>query len=797
MIAMLRFFTSDLRRNIIKIVCLTLGLAIGFLLVAKVYFEETYDTFFPDSDRLYILTESVEMNGEFREYLKTPGAIAPNLERYAPIVEHATRIVSIFYNDTKVQVDDKTYEVDCINLVDSCFFDVIPTEIISGNPHEVLAVVSSVMIPESLAKKIGKDPVGLELTLPDGNPDIRLTIGGVYKDYPLNSTQENPILLSMESMGRYAAFDGRDNWMGNDMYTSIVKLVKGTDPKDLQPYVTQMLQDNIDKETLDLTNFNIGATPLVGRHISEGAVKTMIWILSLLAVVMLMCAGLNYLLVTIGQIGKRSKEMAIRKCYGTSNAKIFRRVMGESIFFLTLSAGLAILLVFCFSDMCQRLLGYTPGQLLSLGKVWILEVAVCLSILIVTGAIPAWIYCKTPVAHSFSTKVKNRKFWKLTLLSIQFFASSLLICMLVLVMRQYRHISKVDIGLDYENIGVVDMAYIPQSSRTALVNELEKLSSVEDVSSADDDFLSWGSGNNIWIGDDVEKEVNIADLYYANSDIINVMGMKLLEGTTFDESNDSTSHQVIVEERFFDALRKAGANVEKGNIVGTSFNISEHGYEVNGIRNHEYTVCGVVGNMKRGGFEKENSDPRAAVIFPSRQIRGNVYIRFSHLTTESLKEAQEVVDRIITEKERYITPYRDYVLSRTDNVKQFGLAVMVIGISILVIAMIGLVGYTADEVEFRSKEVAIRKVSGYSARQIVKLFIIDILKIALPATILGGIVAIPVGRKWISQFADQATLSPGFNILLVILLLIIIASVVALNTLSIARDNPVRHLHRE
>ena len=74
---MLRFFTSDLRRNITKIICLTIGLAIGFLLVAKIYFEDTYDTFFPDADRIYYVAESVTQNEEYKEYYQTPGATAP------------------------------------------------------------------------------------------------------------------------------------------------------------------------------------------------------------------------------------------------------------------------------------------------------------------------------------------------------------------------------------------------------------------------------------------------------------------------------------------------------------------------------------------------------------------------------------------------------------------------------------------------------------------------------------------------------------------------------------------------
>lgn len=793
---MMRFFISDLRRNIIKIFCLTLGLAIGFLLVAKVYFEETYDTFFPNSDRIYRLTESVDMNGEYREYPKTAGAIAPALKRYSPLVEAATRYCYLSYDCPSIQTENgAVYKDNQIVLADSCFFDVLPTEIIAGNPYEALSVKSSVMIPESLAKKLGDDVLGKELMFAYGDPNIKLIINGIYKDYPLNSTISNAIYVSLNSIGMFM-FDGRENWMGNDMYSSIVRLVPNTDPKDLQPHVTQMLKDNIDKETLEMSNYNISATPLIGYHTSDSSVRTMNWILTLLAVVLLMCAGLNYLLITIGQTGKRSKEMAIRKCYGTSNAKLFGRIMGESVFYLGLSMGLAILIVFCFADTCQQLLGYTPSQLLTTGKVWIVESVVCLVLLFVTGAIPAWIYCRTPVAHSFSVRIRNRKGWKLVLLSVQFFAASLLICILVLTGRQYLHVSSIDMGIEYEKLGHLYILNTPQSTRSTLVNELKKLSCVEGVASADHNFIYGGAGNNVWV-DDYSKQVNVADLYYANGDIIDVTGMKLIEGTTFDEAADSTTHQVIVEEKFIDVLKKIGASVDNDKIVGITFKITEHKYGQNGVENNEFTVCGVVENMKRGGFENDYSDSRAAVIFPTGSIRDNLYIRFNKLTPDNIREAQSVVSRIVTNKEIYVMPYRELVMSLADPVKQFGIAVIVIGITILVIALIGLVGYTADEVQRRSKEVAIRKVTGYSTRQIVKLFITDILKIALPATILGGLTAIPIGRKWISQFSEQTDLMPAFNIVCVILLLIIIVSVVLANTASVARDNPVKYLRRE
>ncbi len=63
---MLRFFRTDMRRNIIKVVCLTLGLSLGFILVAKIFVETTYDAFYPDSDRIYRDRKSTRLNSSHR-----------------------------------------------------------------------------------------------------------------------------------------------------------------------------------------------------------------------------------------------------------------------------------------------------------------------------------------------------------------------------------------------------------------------------------------------------------------------------------------------------------------------------------------------------------------------------------------------------------------------------------------------------------------------------------------------------------------------------------------------------------
>ena len=126
---MIRFFTSDLRRNLIKIFCLTIGLAIGFLLVARVYFEHTYDTCFKNYRHIYRATESAINGDEDHEYHNTAGGIGPALKRYLPQVEVATRYTNMLDRGTLVRTEDgRTFESGGVKMADSCFFRLFETE---------------------------------------------------------------------------------------------------------------------------------------------------------------------------------------------------------------------------------------------------------------------------------------------------------------------------------------------------------------------------------------------------------------------------------------------------------------------------------------------------------------------------------------------------------------------------------------------------------------------------------------------------------------------------------------------
>lgn len=226
----------------------------------------------------------------------------------------------------------------------------------------------------------------------------------------------------------------------------------------------------------------------------------------------------------------------------------------------------------------------------------------------------------------------------------------------------------------------------------------------------------------------MDRHFNVADMYFADKNIAGVLEMKFVEGEIFEEVADSMVNQVIVEERFVDIFKRS-FGIE-GDLIGRRFKISEHG---------EAQIAGIIADMRRGGFGG-GADMRPGVIFAGRRddIRSNLYVRFYDLNPETLKGIQTLLTSLAPEYEPLIYPYKIHVDNIYAPVRQFGTSVMIAGLAIILIALIGLMGYTTDEVERRAREIAIRKVNGTSVGQILRLFCIDILKVAAPSLIFGG-----------------------------------------------------------
>ena len=783
------------QHNFVKILCLALGLAISSVIIAEIYFEQTYDTYFPGWERTYMISEVGTNQDETLKFNQTSGATAQGVKQYAPMVEAATR-TDFFHNDAQCKLENQNVVSANILMADSCFFDVFPQKMLVGNAKQILSQPLSCLIDSETAAKIGGNVVGKHFTLPN-YPGTTFTIYGVFEEFPWGSSLHNiQMILSMPSTPYVYSYDGRDQWVGNDRYSSYIRLAKGHDAKELKPYVNKMREDHFPlKEMKNMgLELNYDFTVLSDVYTQDPYIKKMGWIMSIVAFVLLFTSVMNYLLIIVGNLVSRSREMAVRKCYGAKPKNIHAIIFSEALVHVGLAVVLAALLVFLCKGTIEKFLSAPISTLVLNRGSWIL-VVICLLVLLIGGFVPGWLYNKIPVAIAFRGYNENRNRWKLALLGIQFVISGLLFSLLYIINNQYQLMLSTNPGYDYDNVAIVSVDGINRDQRNQCLAEIKRMPNVKECCSTYHIPLNgYGrSGNMVQKPGDDTNTFNIIDMEGVDDNFFKMMNIPIVQGTFFTERNDSC-RQVIIDERGAEKLIKTWH--WKDGVVGKLITCSGHDDGVNPLK---LTVCGVCRNIRWGDMSADGDDIKEfpVLYFYAAKTAYYMLVKFKELREESLSELQSKVQAMYPNNKVIVKSYASELANQYASQLNFRNGILVAGVVTMIIALFGLVGYTSDEVNRRRKEIAIRKVNGAKVKDILRIFLKDIMKIALPCIIVGDLGAWLIARQWLMSFSEKITMTPLLFIGVTIILLVIIGLSVVINCYKVANSNPVKYLKDE
>ena len=783
------------QHNFVKILCLALGLAISSVIIAEIYFEQTYDTYFPGWERTYLISEVGTNHGETMEFTNTSGATAQGVKQYAPMVEAATS-THYFYDDAQCKMEDQNIVSANIRMADSCFFDVFPQKILIGKAKQILSQPLSCLIDSETAAKIGGNVVGKHFTL-SNYPGTTFTIYGVFEAFPWGSSfHGTQMILSRCSVPYVYSYDGRGQWVGNDSYGSYIRLAKGHDAKELKPYVNKMRQDHFPlKEMKNMgVELNYDFTVLSDVYTQDPYIKKMGWIMSIVAFVLLFTSVMNYLLIIVGNLVSRSREMAVRKCYGAKPKNIHAIIFSEALVHVGLAVVLAAVLVFLCKGTIENFLSAPVSTLVLNRGSWIL-VVICLLVLLIGGFVPGWLYNKIPVAIAFRGYNENRNRWKLALLGIQFVISGLLFSLLYIINNQYQLMLSTNPGYDYDNVAIVSVDGINRDQRNQCLAEIKRMPNVKECCSTYHIPLNgYGrSGNMVQKPGDDTNTFNIIDMEGVDDNFFKMMNIPIVQGTFFTERNDSC-RQVIIDERGAEKLIKTWH--WKDGVVGKLITCSGHDDGVNPLK---LTVCGVCRNIRWGDMSADGDDIKEfpVLYFYAAKTAYYMLVKFKELREESLSELQSKVQAMYPNNKVIVKKYASELANQYASQLNFRNGILVAGIVTMIIALFGLVGYTSDEVNRRRKEIAIRKVNGAKVKDILRIFLKDIMKIALPCIIVGDLGAWLIARQWLMSFSEKITMTPLLFIGVTIILLVIIGLSVIINCYKVANSNPVKYLKDE
>lgn len=782
--------------TITRTISLATGLAFGIILLSEVLYHYSYDSFYPNSNRIFVVIENFRFDkssDKIDSYNRVSGAIGPGLESEVPGIEAATRLnrigPSVFYTD-----DNNSFKGD-FSFADENVFEVLPRPMIVGNPKTILSDPMKCLVSDKIADMIEGDIIGKTIELKD-YPGKILTIAGIFRALPENTNFKYDVLISMVSTGQFM-WDGTNNWMGNDRYYTCVRLKPGVDPESLAPAVRKMQEVHQDIESMEKMQGGLvlkySFSPIKKIHSDD--FREMLILLSAIAFAVLLVSLLNYILLTLSSLIGRSKTSAIFKTYGAKSSDLQMMIFIETIMLFVISLIGAFMIITSIQPSIEAQTGHTITSVLNPFVIWPI-LLVLLLILIFISYLPGHFFSKVPVASVFHESQQKGNKWKLGLLVFQFAGATFVLTVLIISTMQYDKVLNADHGYQSGNIYYGSTSGMVGNKLSTVLNELRALPQVEKVGIGYSLPVEGASGNNVRLPDEEKDLFNTADFYWVDENYFSILNIPVIEGTEF-------SPEACVQNDFL--ISRKGAELLlvntgwKDGVIGKQITLTEHGTN---------TIRGIFQDFTIHSFIEPDLRPAIFSFLPESmmgdRIEKNPSFSFNILV-KTHEGTPADISKKITDIMNLALPYKDAVVKSLNTEKEalyatlggFRSSMFSGSLVVLLITFLGLLGYTVTETSRRSKELAIRKISGASFSDILKIFIRDLELIAIPAVLAGLSLAWLGIGKWMEKFALKTPVHWWILALSGLAILIFVAMVSVLNYIIIANRNPVDALKYE
>jgi putative ABC transport system permease protein len=780
--------------SVINIAGLSLGLACAMLIILYVKDETSYDRFHRNAPNIYHVVRRISHpdGSVFASDGYTGLPQGPQFTAAIPEIKGFVRIQNA-YLDIKKGADINSHFA---LYVDSNFFNVFTFPLLSGNPSTLLKKPNSIVISEDMARsQFGStDIAGRTIEIKQAGVFMPFTVTGVAMNCPINSSIKFDILLpTIFSLTDETA---PESWL-NVFLNTFVVLQPGANAASVEAKMKQVFETRgaesrkiaIEKyRDNDYDQFLL--QPLTAMHLSkeyppidgltDASDPIFSYILSGIALFILLIACINFVNLSIARSIRRAKEIGVRKVIGAGRNQLRLQFLGESFVLCTAAFLLAVALVHFSLPVFNRL----AGKALSLEYLFDLRLLTgYLLLFLATGFLagfyPALVLSNyDPVQTLYRRFVHaGRNYLQRTLVVLQFALASFLIIATFTAWSQFNYLVNKPLGYDDSNLMVVSHWGITPDQVALFRNRFATQPDILGVTSKD---MGW-ENNSIKIdGNDIGYVRETVD-----EEFLPLLKAPIVKGRNFSRAYPSdSSRSILVNETF---ARKAGWKDPIGQQLDLSFDPATP---------ENYTVIGVV---KDYYYQPLNLviKPQIFSIKPGR-VLGNLLVKMRPHTEAANMQMIERAYRSIFPLSSFHFGFKD-----EQNRDQYGMegnwkdVMLFSAIITIFISCIGLFGLTVLATERRTKEIGIRKVLGASAQTIVTLLSKDFLHLVTLSLALAIPLAWIAASKWLANYPNRISLSwplfAGAGMLVITLALLTIS----FQAVRAALSNPILSLHSE
>lgn len=760
----LRTLTRGRGSNIIKTISLTLGLFVGILLFAKIAFELSYNADYEEPENLCVIMSDYTISGMKGDV--SPIVMGPVPRTIGEAFPEEIESTSIIRYDGAYTYyfGENRFNYETL-YADTLFFQTMGITVLQGNVKE-LANPDMIFISDEFAKKAfgNENPIGKTLKK---DKTHEFTVRGVFKQISENNTLRPDAVISFQNILNGGMYFG---WNGGDSFMGVVRLRPGADLEKMNARMDAVIEPYMEFNP-EKNGWGVQYSLSKARdfHLKDPELRMKLMIMFILGFALLLIAALNYVLISISSLTIRAKGIGVHKCNGASTGDVFGMFMYETGIIIGVSLVLVSILVFTFKELIEEILEASLAGLFVWKVMWV-PVLVILFLFIVAGVLPGRMFSRIPVTQVFRHYTESKQGWKRPLLFIQFSGVSFIFGLLCIVIMQYRQVTTFDLGYQTEGLATAHHYFDNREVGRATIANLPM---VEDIAFSWSDIGYGLSGD--FVGDYGGKMLFSTRFNQCDYNYVPLLGIKIKEGKNLDGPG-----QVLVNEEYVRLMRWTDSPIGK-NPQSASF--------------RETVVVGVMEDFVDNSLFIGNQP----VLFAGNaDTQGCIAVRLKAPYKESLKALNEAMKEAFPTNNIEFTYMPDRMMKAYDSTRRFRDMVLLAFASILLITLMGLFGYVNDEVRRRSKEIAIRKVNGAEAYDILSLLSKGIAWIALPSVAIGTVCSYVVGKEWLMQFERfQMNLSVPLYILIAIVILILIFGTVILKSWHIANDDPVNSIKNE
>ena len=778
----MKHFIAILRRYsvamVMNFVGLVLALTAFMVLMLQVGYQMDFDKEHPTSGRIYRVDKVGAADDDIfkniipRGYAddiisSSPHIVAGSID--CPFIGE-TVFNAILDNDSPAFVFKSK-----ANVIYPDFFKVFGTEFIEGS-SEALNDLSQIAIPESLAKKLygNESAIGHIMTHNEGyqfgeGRTKEFSVGAVYKDFPENSQIGNHIYLHVGSLHE-------GNYGGANFACWV--LLDSSDNKEL---VEQNFNDKYnytDSEWLT----DIELTPIEeiyfedeGSTIWKTGSKKQAWMLICISILVMLIGGINYATFFTSLAPMRVKAMNTRKVLGSSIGKLRGELILEAVLFCFAAFSIALAVISPVSRwLMSQGISDMAFDFTSQFSLILITGSISIVIGLVAGLYPSFYVTSLPTAFAlqgnFAFSIAGRRF-RTVMIALQFAITFALMIFALTVYRQNEYMTGYDTGFEKDRIAVVHISSeLFQFKSEWLQERLCSLPEVEDVAFALEGmgFSDSYSTFTLELGGEQVRCFSI----YCSHNFLDVMGIPVIDGRNFLMSDVGNA---IMNQTLKDLGGKIEITEGMGSVIGQTGNV-----RVNSLRNETAPIC---------------------YIYVPKDFAtlGYTYIRLQEGYDKT--DVTQKISAILNEMDPsylFEVEFYDEVMERVYEyeIKQ-GKIISIFSLLAAALSLIGVFGQVLIDVQYRRRDLAVKKVYGAETPRLV----LDGLKRYMVIGTISYIIAVPTAyyavNRWLESFVEHNGMSAWTFILTFVVIMTLTFTVAGFQYWSGANADPAGALKKE